>query len=346
MSCKKNPQTGALFFIKGGKKMENTVLNIGIDVGNYDTKSQHTVTPSSFVAYDLDQLIAEEELSFGRKYYVPTNERNCQEKDKTLSEHALIMTLFGIAKEVIAQVEREGEPLSCLQQKIDEVTHIRLGVGLPVGFFSELSQKTHRYYTQIFSNGVCFAYKGKSTGGQYVYFNITSVDKVGVYPQDVIGVIRNPKLTIPQATGDYYIIGIGGGTLDLIPMSGGPQVQNCVSLARGTTEMYKAISSRLQQNGFGDKDYKLIENVLLGKRTYISEEERKMIVSETQNYANKIINDLQNRGLKLGDYPSVFIGGGALLLRKYFEESGVFVKTEFVENVRENAVYYAKAVAA
>ena len=321
------------------------ILNIGVDVGNYDTKSQSTITPSSFAAYEKDQLIAEEALTFGGKYYIPTTERDNQEKDKTQSEHALIMTLFGIAKEIIAQVSAEGEIPSSIQRKVDDVRRIRLGVGLPVGFYSELSQKTHRYYTQMFENGVCFGYKGKMTGGSYVYFNLL-IDKVGVYPQDVIGVIRNPKLTIPQVSEDYYIIGIGGGTLDLIPMSGGPQVQKCVSLAMGTTEMYKAIGSRLQQNGYGEKDYKLIENVLLGKRTFISEEERRMIANETKLYADKIINNLQNRGLKLNDYPSVFIGGGALLLRKYFEESGAFVRTEFVENTRENAICYARAVAA
>lgn len=325
--------------------MEGMILDIGVDVGNYDTKTQSTVTPSSFAAYERDQLIAEEALTFGGKYYIPTNERDNQEKDKTQSEHALVMTLFGIAKEIISQVSREGELPSAIQRKVDDVRRIRLGVGLPVGFYSELSQKTHRYYAQTFENGVCFGYKGKMTGGNYVYFNLM-VDKIGVYPQDVIGIIRNPRLTIPQATSDYYIIGIGGGTLDLIPMSDGPQVQKCVSLAMGTTEMYKAIGSRLQQNGYGEKDYRMIENVLLGKRTFISEEERRMIVSETKIYADKIINNLQNRGLKLNDYPSVFIGGGALLLRKYFEESGAFIKTEFVENTRENAICYARAVAA
>ncbi len=325
--------------------MNDLTLNIGVDVGNYDTKSQSTITPSSFTAYEMDQLIAEEALTFGGRYYIPTNERDNQEKDKTQSEHALIMTLFGIAKEIISQVSSEGEIPSAIQRKVDEVRRIRLGVGLPVGYYSELSQKTHQYYRQTFENGVCFGYKGRLTGGKYVYFNLM-VDKIGVYPQDVIGVIRNPKLMIPQSAEDYYIIGIGGGTLDLIPMSGGPQVHKCVSLALGTTEMYKCIGSRLQQNGYGEKDYKMIENVLLGKRTFIAEEERRMIINETKLYADKIINNLQNRGLKLNDYPSVFIGGGALLLRKYFEESGAFIKTEFVENTRENAICYARAVAA
>lgn len=326
--------------------MESLTIDIGCDVGNYDTKTQMTTTPSSFAAFEIDQLVAEEALTFNGKYYIPTTERDNQEKDKTASDHALVMTLFGIAKEIISQVAHEGELASSIQRKVDSVRHIRLGVGLPVGFFSELAAKTHRYYAQTFENGACFGYKGKMTGGNYVYFNLL-VDKIGVYPQDVIGTIRNPNLNIPRIAEDYYIIGIGGGTLDLIPMmGGGPQVQRCVSLAMGTTEMYKVIGSRLQQNGYGEKEFKIIENVLLGKPTFISDTERRMILEETKTYADKIINNLQNRGLKLNDYPSVFIGGGALLLRRYFEESGAFVKTEFVENVRENAVCYARAVAA
>lgn len=324
--------------------MEENVLKTGVDIGNYDVKTQSTTTPSSYGKYKTEPLMASEVLTFGGDYYMPTDARDNQEKDKTKNDYALIMTLFGMAKEIIAQLAAHGGTPDNLQKKVSEVKHVRLGAGLPVGYFSELSKHTLAYYDKCFENGVSFAYKGPSTQMQNIYFNF-EVDTVSIFPQDVVAVVKNPKLIIPRDFEDYYIFGMGGGTIDIIPIKNRvPQVQDCISLTLGTTEMYKAISKHLQQNGSDEKDYQLIEKVILGKNTILSENEKKMILESVATFANKLVENFIHRGLKLKDYPSVFVGGGGLLLRPYLEKSKAFARMEFVESVRENAIYYAKAL--
>ena len=74
---------------------------LGIDVGNYDTKSQHTTTPSGYDGPTPEKpLLAEEYLCYNGQYYVSTTTRFAYEKDKTRNERALILTLFAIANEI------------------------------------------------------------------------------------------------------------------------------------------------------------------------------------------------------------------------------------------------------
>ena len=324
---------------------EQSVIKIGFDLGNYDGKTQSTSTPSSFRKYDTENKLATESLLFESNYYMPTEERDNQEKDKTINDYALIMTLFGIAKEIVAQVSNGTTIPSEIQRKVNAVKSIQLGIGLPVGYFSSLAKKTLAYYEKCFANGISFAYKGPSTGDNYIYYNLL-VDKVMIYPQDVIAVARNQSLHIPREYDDYYIFGIGGGTVDIIPIRNkAPQVEDCVSLALGTTEMYKFVSKYLQQNGGDEKDYQIIEKVIRDQNTILSLEEKTKIKESVAYYADKLVQNFIHRGLKLKDYPSVFIGGGALLLQPYIEsKKDVFAKVEFVKNVNENAVYYAKAL--
>lgn len=323
---------------------EQIVIKIGFDLGNYDGKTQSTTTPSSFRKYNTENKLATEILIFNNDYYMPTEERDNQEKDKTKNDYALIMTLFGMAKEIIAQTVTGPISPAELQKKVSAVKSVKLGLGLPVGYFSELSKSTLAYYEKCFANGVSFAYKGPVTQGENIYFNF-EVDNVAIFPQDVIAVARNPKLFIPREYDDYYIFGMGGGTVDIIPIRNKvPQVEDCVTLPLGTTEMYKFISKYLQQNGSDEKDYQIIEKVITGKNTILPENEKKMITECVSIYADKLIQNFIHRGLKLKDYPSVFIGGGGLLLKPYIEKNKAFARVEFVENVHENAIYFAKAL--
>ena len=44
-------------------------ITIGIDVGNYDTKTQHTIMPSSFQESDQENKLADENLFYNGKFY-------------------------------------------------------------------------------------------------------------------------------------------------------------------------------------------------------------------------------------------------------------------------------------
>lgn len=102
---------------------------IGLDDGNFDTKTQHTVSPNGYTEHTALPAMAKEYLHYNGKFYVPSNERFNYMEDKTLSDRALILSLFGISKELLYLSElRKG---NVLQEKINSYTDIALGAGLP-----------------------------------------------------------------------------------------------------------------------------------------------------------------------------------------------------------------------
>ena len=76
----------------------------GIDVGNYDTKTQNTSIPSGYTGPLTEKPIGDEYLKFNGKYYVPSFERFAYEKDKTRTERCIILSLFALANEIYETV--------------------------------------------------------------------------------------------------------------------------------------------------------------------------------------------------------------------------------------------------
>lgn len=311
-------------------------IKLGVDVGNYDTKSQHTSVPSSYRSYGQRNLMVDEYIYYNGMYYTPTKERNNQQFDKTANEYCLIMSLFSIAKEIIYQIRQFNPGISDeqLQKEIDKYDSFALGIGAPAGFFSSLADKMVDFYLDNWGKGFTFSYMGFE-------FHL-HLSKCVAFPQDYSGVAFDDSIEVVRTYSDYYIIGIGGGTVDIIPVvDGAPQIDMCRTIEKGTTVMYEEIIKTLQHETGKTMDYASVENVLLGRPTIIDENRKSRIRTIASDFVNKLVDDFTHLGLKLSDIPSVFIGGGALLMRKDLESNHEFVLTEFVEDVHANAKFYA-----
>lgn len=317
-------------------------ITIGIDVGNYDTKTQHTTVPSSYLASGQENKLADENLFFNGMYYTPTQQRNNQMLDKTENNYCIIMSLFGIAKEIIWQIneKHKDETLSQeqLQAEISEYGEIVIGAGLPVGHFSSLAKKTIDCYMRTLGNEFEFVFK---TNGKQLKFHL-KLEKCRVYPQDFTAVVFNSEVSTPKTYSEYYIIGIGGGTVDIIPVvNGEPQVQSCKSIEKGTTFMYEFISTSIQQETGRTMDYNAIETILKGGNSIIDEKRKNRIKELANDFAAKLVDDMVHAGLRLSDYPCVMVGGGALLMKSSLENNNQFAALEFIVDVNVNAKYFA-----
>ena len=314
-------------------------VKYGADVGNYDTKGPNTTTPSSYKKYAVQNMLDDECIFFEGAYYSPTTERNNQQLDKTENDYCIIMTLFTIAKETIFRIKEKDSSLTPeqIQAEIDKITDIKIGFGLPAGHFSSLAEKTSALYNEKFKNGFTFQYRKINNTYE---FNLRLVG-CAAFPQDYTAVAFNKSLQIPMKFDFYYTVGIGGGTIDIIPVeNGSPLVDKVISLSMGTTVCYTEISRAIQHETGKTLDYKAIESVLLGKPTVIDDFRKKRIAEEFAIQVENVIAEMIHQGAKISDYPCVFVGGGALLMKPEIEKSGKFALTEFVEDVRANAVYY------
>ena len=309
----------------------------GIDVGNYDTKTQHTTTPSSYqVDGKIRNKLADQSIFYNGLYYSPTWERNNQQTDKTHNDYCLVMSLFAIGKEIVFQIKEKYPEFSNaqIQEKIDEIDSLKIGVGIPIGLLSAEADKMKETYLNAWKDGFEFEYNDFK-------FNL-KLTKCSVFPQDLTPILLNEELDIINTYDDIYVFGIGGGTVDVIPCHKKmPVTEKCFSIEKGSTVMYAEIIKKIQQEFGKTMDYTTVEKVLLNQPTVIDEARKERIKEHAKVFTDKLVDEFMHLGLSLGDYPSVFIGGGALLIKDNLMNNENFVKAEFIEDVHANAKSFA-----
>lgn len=314
---------------------------LGVDVGNSDTKTQNTTTNSGFCDYAQPPYGASEILFYNGRYYVPTFEKFPYVKDKTENDHCFILTLFGIAKEILYTINKSGiKEADAVQEKVSKYTHVDLGIGLPPSHLGTLADKTIKYYQEMFElcNGVSFSYQGYQ-------FHI-ELRTIRLYPQDFAAAAtyvpkRDDFLTKKFST--YYAIDIGGYTVDVVPIvKKMPDVKNCKSLELGVLKMFDEII------GSVDREYgitltpDIIEDVLQGENTILESDVEKSINDLAADWVVLILNTLRQKGLEFNTYPVLFLGGGSCLFRKRILACGMIRSCDFIQNPRANAAGYKK----
>lgn len=311
-------------------------ISIGVDVGNHGTKTQHTATPSGYKIQTMKPIMAEEWLFYEGEYYVVTTERFAYTMDKTENGHALILTLFGIAKEIIYMVEQTYEYKNGkvdIQELVNRYHTINLGIGLPPGHFDNLARKTKTYYEEVFGDEIKFVYND-------INFRI-HLNKLKIYPQDFMAVYKNPNSELAKNYDKYYIIGIGGYTVDIIEVNNNKvEPDSCRSLPMGTIVMYENMVKEVLKAGVS-VSHDGIERVLRGKQHILSDQVVEIIRKNAELHTAAIIDACKTANVKFAEAPVIFFGGGCLLLEEYLKNNKNIVKSEIIEDIHANAIYYA-----
>lgn len=312
---------------------------LGIDVGNYDTKSQHTTAPSGFEGPTPEKpLLASEYLEVDGKYYIPTTERFAYEKDKTRSDRCLILTLFSIAKEIYFSVSKSRENLSHeeVQMLINNVKEIALGVGLPPEHYTKARiDELTTYYKKFLRNGIRFVWNDYE-------FNIT-MKACRVYPQGG-SAATEPENIFRVKYPAYFVIDIGGYTVDIIKFKDNQINGKWTSKEEGVLIMFDDIISKVQMNFDITLDNTLLEDILLGKETILPKEVLSFIYESVQKHSNSIIDIARQLGVKFKAYPVLFGGGGSLLLHDFILNNNLINQnaTIFLSDPCANAKGYGR----
>ena len=151
-------------------------------------------------------------------------------------------------------------------------------------------------------------------------------------------------MTVYSQIVDYdrvLTVDIGGFTLDYLLLRGGrPDLSVCESLEKGVIRLYNDVISRINS----EKDILLeeqdVDRIIQGKRTDYPQDIVEVVESMTRTYVEDIIGTLRERGLDLKTGCVVWIGGGAMLLKKHLESSSRIGRSIFVEDIRANAKGY------
>ena len=325
-------------------------FQIGLDAGNYDTKTSHSSTATGFSSYTSLPFAANDCLFYNGEFYVPENRRFPYTKDKTINENLFILSLFGIAKEILVKATaindkkiKEAATNSALKSKIlgvqgeiDRITAIDLGIGLPPTHCSTLREPSIKYYEDRMKDGVQFEYNN------YKY-NLR-LTKCKCYPQDMAAlIVYKPKdlNSITNTLTSYYGIDIGGWTVDVVAiMKGTIQMSLCDSLPLGILAMFNTMVREIEIETGTRLTHENIESVLLRMPTILDEHIVELINAKAKAWFENILRELAQLGIEPATYPIIFLGGGAKLFEKYIKESTLIKRFEIIGDPHANAEAY------
>lgn len=290
---------------------------IAIDHGNFAIKTEHHSFVSGLAEHSVKPPMADEIVEYAGSYWTLSGQRISYMRDKTNDERFFILSLFAIAREILAKGSQT------LTEPID------LAVGLPPEHFGILRNKFASYFKR--REPVCFSYNDK-------VFRI-EIRYVFVYPQ-AFAAIAQRKSQLNQYL-RVFLVDIGGYTTDVLLLRNGkPDMQFCRSLETGVITMNNDIIRRVGALHDMRIEDEHICAVLQGKETILPNEVKKTITDSAAAHAKSILDNLRELQVDLRANPAVFIGGGSNMYREYLEKSPLVAQALFIEDTHANATGY------
>jgi plasmid segregation protein ParM len=282
---------------------------IALDHGNATVKGIRTVLPAGLADA---HGIADETVEYQGKQYALSHRRLPYMRNKTQTLDYFILTLFALVRELEGMEE-----------------HVVLAVGLPPAHMKTGRKEFEAYFAS--RSPIHFRYNKCP--------RIVHIDQVLVFPQAYAAAMtRAAELnTMPRA----FVIDVGGMTVDtLLLRNGKPDMAYTLSLEGGVNRLYNEIAGALSSELGIRAEPDQIEMALRGEDTLFDFTATHLMQTATEGFAAHLLRDLRERDIDLQTSHSVFIGGGALLLRRYIERSPLVKAPVFVKEVNANSLGY------
>lgn len=295
---------------------------IAVDHGNKQIKTAHKVFTSGLRKTDT-RPICEDFLQYEGKYYSLTSQRIPFTWDKSSNDDFFILTLFAAAYEIEA----------CGEYVRDEINDIDLAVGLPPAHYGSLKGKFENYFKRTEDKEyLSFSFRDKP-----FYINIRDVK---VFPQAYAAALT--VLARYQGVPKIYVVDIGGMTADYLQIRDNQQLDTsfCNSLEHGVILLYNEIQSKIRGDYGMLIDDIQIDAMLRGEDVLDHSQIMETVEKSAQNFVSSLLGLLRESQMDLRTAPTVFVGGGSILLRKYIEPSEAIGRCAFVDDVCANTKGY------
>ncbi len=291
---------------------------IAIDHGNKQMKTVHCLPFVSGIQESSQRPFGKNILTYQNKYYTLSNQRIPYKRDKTEDERFFILTLFGIAGELLNRNSCE-----------EEARKIQLAVGLPPAHYGALHKSFADYFM---GRGMINFHYEKNACAIYI-------DDVKCYPQAYAAAVTRMKELISHPR--VLIVDIGGFTADYLLMRNGEvDLSVCDSLENGVILLYNHVRTKINSEFNILLEERDIDAVLRGQGEAYPPFVTKVVENLAEAFVSDLLNSLREHMLDLTAGVVVFVGGGAILLRRQIESSGKIRKAVFVEDINANAKGY------
>ena len=301
---------------------------VSVDNGNKQTKTGRGAVFTSGLSVSTTMPgFGSDILHWKDKYYMLSSKRGAYLRNKTTNDDCFVLTLYGIAKDLIACGVRSGT---------GQTIPITLLVGLPPAHYGAQYKSFRSYFLN--RGPIEFALDGQE-------FRIR-IDDCKVYVQgfgalmSVYGQVRNLSNAV--------VVDMGGFTLDYLPVkSGAPCVAECGSLDDGVIKLYNKVLSRCN----GELDLLLSEDdvdaVLQNRQSDLPGEVKQLMRAAAAEYVDDIVSRLRERDIDLRISRPIFVGGGAMLLKDYINGnkrigSAAIVVDDITANAKGYQIMYRR----
>ncbi len=296
--------------------MNEQPVIFGIDHGYYNMKTKNCVFASGLTAYAHEPYTKENVLETGGKFYVAGSARQALQKDKTASEDYYLLTLTAIAKEI--EYRKLGRNLS-----------LHLAAGLPLTSFGRDKQKFRSYLLRD-GKPVRFSYEGR-------LYDIT-ISEVSLFPQGYAAILMQRDLLEEPSV---IAADIGGWTVDLMRLDRQiPNAASCRSLEQGLIVCLNGIMEQARRQLGISPTAAQIESVLRGENPSLPQRLKELIHTEARAYVQNLLSAIMESGLDVRAMPTVFMGGGASLLKRYAPTAGELCRAVILDDLCLNAKGY------
>ncbi len=273
------------------------MIKLGVDNGNYNTKSSEGMLyASGYAVSDKEFITPEMQLFYEGKYYAVGERRLRFQQDKTKEQDTFVLTLPAIAEAMRKTGTTNAE--------------IALGVGLPIDSYGVQKEAFCGYFLR---DNISFMFEGTS-------YRCRIAD-CKVFAQGHAALCR-----YYQQLKEYRsitLVDIGGYTVDVLTVHNFRlDRSSCASLRMGTITLYSRIQDALQKSDILLTD-ELITDAIRGQIQHAESELIEAAVEQAVAiYCKELFNALRERGLDL-KLPTVFAGGGAELLKSRLYGDGL-----------------------
>ena len=294
---------------------------IGVDHGYAAMKTVHGSFPSGLVAYEHEPYTQKNVLEYGGTYYVVGSGRQPLQKDKTRTEDYYLLTLAAIAKEL----EYRHAERTC---------SVILAAGLPLTSFGRNKKKFRKYLLRD-SQTAAFRYEGRDYA--------VALRDVELFPQGYSAILTQSGLLDEPSV---ILADIGGWTVDLMRLDGRiPSAATCRSLELGMIRCLDEIAEQVRRALGITLTTAQIESVLRGDASRIGDQAKAIIPAQAEQYVRDLLAAIMESGLDVGAMPTVFLGGGAALLKRYVPPAGALFQPVILDDICLNAKGYERLAA-
>ena len=298
----------------------NEAITIGVDHGYAAIKSTHCAFPTGLVEYENESYTQKDVLEYGGKFYVVGSGRQPLQKDKTITEDYYLLTLAAIAKELVCR-------------GADTTAVVHLAAGLPLTSFGR-DKKKFRAYLLRDGKPVSFRYEG-------IAYTVT-ISEVSLFPQGYAAVLTQSELLDEPSV---IVADIGGWTVDLMRLDNKiPNAATCRSLELGMIRCLDEITEQIRRILGLSMTAAQIENVLQSGVSNVEDRAKEIIHREADFYVRRILSAITESGLDVRAMPTIFLGGGAALLKRHVQATDGLFRPLILDNVCLNAKSYERLV--